>query len=287
MYKSFKSLNYTEKKYSEDSYYISDKYIFVIDGASSIIKNEASNFITHNFVKEIKSYLSLFLSDNNITIQEAVKKSLNNALMNDKDNLFVKNDISSTISIARINDEYLELYYLGDSPIIIKFNDEIKEFKANDISILDNNVIQKMEEVSKNENISIFDSRNSEIIKELLLKNRKLKNRNKGYWILDTTGVGIENGNYLKLPIKEIQSILICSDGFSQIYDTLNIYNNLTTLFTDLDKYPIEDLIGKILQVQNNDVDLNKYPRFTKTDDITVIYVGEVKWLTLLYLVSE
>ncbi|WP_099203086.1 protein phosphatase 2C domain-containing protein [Miniphocaeibacter massiliensis] len=277
MFKSFKIANYTEKEYSEDSYFVSENYIIVIDGASSLIRYENSNFLTNKFVNGIRDNLAVLLSDSSINIQEALKKSLNNLLKKDKQKLFTKHDISATISIFRIVGEYLEIYYLGDSPIIIKTSSDIQEYVAKDISKLDSSVLKKMKEISLNKKTNVLESKNSKLIKDMLIKNRGLKNTKDGYWILDTTGKGIENGNYFRVTLKEIENIIVCSDGFSQIYDTFKIYNKLEDLFKDLENNSMENIVEKLVKEQNKDKDLNNYPRFTKTDDITAVYVGEIK----------
>lgn len=276
MFNFLQILNYTEKKFNEDTYFISNNFAFVIDGASMITNKENSNYIIHRFVNDLKKNLSIELYNNNISIVCALESALKNTLNSKLKNEYISNDVSAAISIIRFLDSYCEIFTLGDCSILLELDDTIKEFKSKDIEVLDKKVLDEMKNISIKENISILESREHNVIVNYLKNNRLLKNKENGYWILDTTGVGIKNGFYTKIKKEIINGILICSDGFSQVYDTLNIYSDFNKLFLDLKIFSINKVLFTILEKQNNDKLLNEFPRFSKTDDTTAIYIGGV-----------
>lgn len=272
MFKNIQSIAYTEKELSEDTYYIDNNFVFVIDGASPLIKNKNSNFITYKFVNEIKKNLIIYLKEN-ISIEDALENSLRETLLNGFSKDFTNNDVSAAISILRIRDDYLEIFYLGDCNILIEYNSDNELFTCRKLEYFDNLAKKKMKEISIRENISILEAREHYEVKKQLSKNRSLKNKDNGYYILDTSGIGINKTYSKNIKLNSIKSILVSSDGFSQAYDTLNIYDDFKSLMDDIRINSIENIQEEILKVQNNDKLLNKYPRFSKTDDITAIYM--------------
>lgn len=276
MYNFLQIVNYTEKEYNEDTYFVSNNFAFVIDGASTIQKMDNCNFIVHKFVNDFKTNLSNEFYNNKISIFNALDNALKNTLNSKFKNEYIANDVSAAISIVRFIDDYCEIYSLGDCSVLIELDDTIKAFKSKDIEKLDKKVIDKMKSISNRENISILESREHEETINQLKNNRLLKNKEEGYWILDTTGVGIKNGFYSKIKKELINGVIICSDGFSQAYDTLNIYSDLKKLFLDLKIFSINKVLFTILEKQNNDKYLNEFPRFIKTDDTTAIYIGGI-----------
>ncbi len=272
MFKNIQSITYTEKDQNEDTYYFDEDIAFVIDGASSLIKNDKSNYIVHNFVNEIKKYLIIYLKEN-ISIGDALLKSLKFALKMDLDKEFIMNDVSAAISIIRIKDEFLEIFYLGDCNILIEYVNSYELFSCEKLNYLDSIVKKRMVDISKEENNSILETRYHKDINDLLIKNRSLKNKDNGYYTLDTVGNGINKAYSKRIKLNSIKSILICSDGFSQSYDTLNIYDDYKSIINRIRTNSIENIQREILNIQNDDYLLNKYPRFYKTDDITAIYL--------------
>ena len=271
MFKNIQSIAYTEKELSEDTYYIDNNFVFVIDGASPLIKKKNSNFITYKFVNEIKKNLIIYLKEN-ISIEDALENSLRETLLNGFSKDFTNNDVSAAISILRIRDDYLEIFYLGDCNILIEYDCDYELFTCRKLEYFDNLAKKKMKEISISENISILESRNHDEVNKLLSQNRSFKNKDNGYYILDTSGNGINKAYSKNIKLNSIKSILVSSDGFSQAYDTLNIYDDFKSLMDNIRINSIENIKEEILKVQNNDKLLNKYPRFSKTDDITAIY---------------
>lgn len=272
MFKNIQSIHYTEKEFSEDTYFFNEGFAFVIDGASPLIKNNNSNFITYKFVNDIKKNLIIYLKKN-ISIDDALKKSLRETLLNDFSKDFVNNDVSAAISILRIRDDYLEIFYLGDCNILIEYDYDYELFTCRKLEYFDNLAKKKMIDISNIENISILETREHDEIKKQLSKNRSLKNKDNGYYILDTSGNGVNNAYYEKIKLNSIRSILVSSDGFSQAYDTLNIYNDYNSFINDIRIGSLKSIQEDIVRVQNSDKLLNNYPRFSKTDDITAIYM--------------
>ena len=61
------------------------------------------------------------------------------------------------------------------------------------------------------------------------------------------------------------------SDGFSQAFENLKIYPSHKKMFEQITN--IDNEIVKIVKVSFDDIKFDKYPRFKKIDDITVVKV--------------
>ena len=159
---------------------------------------------------------------------------------------------------------------MGDCEVIYKLkNGTVFRFKKTELDKLDEKAIEILKKTAKEKNISVKES--LPFIKDVLRKHRAMKNTPSGYEVFEPQKNPSFSLYKKRLKASEVESFFVCSDGFAQCFTTLKIFSSCEELFkTDM---TVKDICRKIQKVSFEDKELNKYPRFKITDDITVIKV--------------
>jgi hypothetical protein len=167
-------------------------------------------------------------------------------------------------------DEYYYANTLGDCEVTFITNDnKVVRCYTDELSVLDNIVIDKMIHLKNEKNIHLVQTR--PYVNDILIKHRKLINKKDGYSAFALMEEPIINLNTLKIKKEEVKEIYIYSDGFSQTFEHLNIYPNHEQMFKK--SLDLDEEINKIVDVAFSDPNCDNYPRLKKIDDITVIKV--------------
>ena len=269
-------------------------FAFVIDGATDL--TGVSPFTARELAQEIKIELSKRLSYIDKDIQTILLESLlaikrRNfsawSAVRDFTETSEKQGPSAAIAIIRINRDKIEYYSLGDCLLSIKFKDgSVNLFTNNEISQLDNNILSYMQQLAEPHKAGSVQKASilTGITKEKLA-NRNLKNQERGYPILDLSGVGIPRGTYRTFNPDIIESLVLMTDGIADLYKIQQCeINQLSSSISDkkLSNEGIHDLLindpelaVKILKEEyKDDADWNKYPRFKEIDDIGIIGIS-------------
>ena len=104
----------------------------------------------------------------------------------------------------------------------------------------------------------------------MLQLNRSKKNSDAkdGYWVCGTTNGAAKRGVICELNNSEIDAIILATDGFD--YSVLELEDKQAYMFVKAHGTRI--VTDLIRERQSEDEMCNKYPRFKKGDDLTVIY---------------
>lgn len=274
MLKNIKHYTYTEKFVNEDAYGINDSFIFVLDGATGLSKQEWMHPQSDAFwfVNEIKKALLEQWNDYPsplLLLKQTCKK-----LYTDYQNVCnlptsLSAMPSACLSLFYENGDDLHYYGLGDCYGIIEFTDgHIEIFSDPILEQLDQNALKQMRAISEEKKIPFFEARSS--IQQILIQNRLLRNQPNGYHALDLTWSDLEIIPTLTWKKKDVHRILCASDGFYEImhYDLLK---NAEDLFNHI-SLDSDDLIKKLYQAQEDDSQALLCPRFKLRDDCTFVY---------------
>ncbi len=181
---------------------------------------------------------------------------------------------SAGLALLRTNGEKTEIYLIGDTQTVIGYKDGNVKLADNPnqkaLQKLDNSVINRMVELAKERKCNVLDTRTDEEIEKMLQVNRSKKNSNEkdGYWVCGTTNGTAKHGVVCELNNSEIEAIILATDGFD--YSVLELEEKQAYIFVkEQGTRVVTDLIR---ERQNEDELCNKYPRFKKGDDLTVIY---------------
>ena len=177
---------------------------------------------------------------------------------------------SACLSVFRTSKDKLEYFQLGDCVSLIKFkNGEIKVLFDDAVPILDHKVVSHIKAESKRQSKPIIGV--LKFGKEMLIENRKKKNMNGGYWILDTTGVGISHAEVHTFDINDISQFSIMSDGFAEIVDLYRIYTYDKLILT-MAEHGLEALCKELWDAQDSDPLMEKFPRLKHRDDASAVW---------------
>lgn len=75
------------------------------------------------------------------------------------------------------------------------------------------------------------------------------------------------------IPITSQDNIFLMSDGFTRAVDTLGMYPDFSSLTTDIQKTDLSAIIDRIRDVEREDGEGQCYPRSSRHDDATALWV--------------
>lgn len=259
---------------NEDATHSDSQYLFVLDGATGLFGQTVTpcqsdaQWLSHNF----KAYLTTHLSLMDKSLADIVSVGIKNV----KSDFEVYKKVeksedypSCSCSIVRINGDFLEYLSMADSPILVqKIDGTVTVIAEERLQVLDKISLCQAVEISKTDNISVKDAIPK--IAETLKKHRNLLNSKDGYHAISIDSNAPYGAVLGSLPLAEIHAVAICSDGFSQHFDTLNISKNAEDFFNILLSKPAEEIFLDIVHKQKSDPTFDKYPRFKLSDDASV-----------------
>lgn len=267
---------------NEDIFYTDNNITILMDGATGLGDNELDTYKTSAewYVSELLQYLkSKLLNQENIELEDVVKLAIEymkEKIKAKEKELGIKlkpyEVPSSSLVILRKRGDFLELFSLGDSIILIKHKNEdiVEEIRDCNLHKLDTNVWKLMKDISIAENITIKETRNKPEVLELLRKNRQLKNKVGGYYIASDDSSVASYACQKKYKLNELEKVFICTDGFD--IDVLDMTKEefMNNISDNNIEYYAKEIKRKLLEDKN----WEKYQnRFKDCDDITAIKV--------------
>lgn len=274
----FSYSNTLRNGYNEDACFICEDFGFVLDGATGLsgekVTEEKSDALW--LVTKVKNYLIQNLANKSKSIAEILTDCVEyvfkeyNKLLNGR---IVIDAPSCCVSIFRIEQNKIVFYTLGDSPILVKLtNGKIKQICRKDLVNFDKKTIRIFKKYQHSNSCSFYDACKSN--NHIILNRRvELKNKPKGYYVFGESKGVIKFGKTVCYDLKNVDEILIMSDGYSQIYDLFKIVKakemfNCINNEKDADYY-----YQKLVSCQQEDALYNHYPRFKLSDDSTIIKI--------------
>lgn len=260
---------------NEDAAFVSSQMGYVLDGATGLLKEKitpAGSDATW-FSYTWSEYLHKHLSDEKRSITQIVKQGIteiNNLYMSMEGAGQVKSKPSAGAAMFRIVRDKIELFILGDVSIFLMDKEgNFTHFALTDLPKLDEMNINRMVNIAKEKNIDVIEAR--PFITDTLVEVRNRQNKPGGYWILSDNPEAADKAFTAEINKDNIKTIVVMSDGFSQIFDTLNIYTKQELASRLISGECLETMCRKIKTVQEEDALCNRYPRFKKSDDLSVI----------------
>lgn len=260
-------------------------FAYVIDGATSLWKGDPSKcFSARDFTNSLKVELDKRLSDRS----KDLKTILIDAVCSIRENNLIAKEVflsskkdkenegpSAAITIVRLNNNKIEYFSLGDCPLSIQYKDGRVEVITNaDLASLDRRVLEHMQEIARKESTTVRNARKHKDISDHLIHNRNLKNKEGGYWILDLSGDGIRHGSCRSFYADTIESVVLMSDGISDLYNCPHRLHGRTLSKSQVHYWLMNDSEGAMEYLKREyekDLEWEKYPRFKAIDDITII----------------
>jgi hypothetical protein len=175
----------------------------------------------------------------------------------------------ASFALIRVCEGRVELVNLGDCRILWRPPDgrAVKSFGSSRVTELDASVVREMERLQR-EGYTGHESVRKAVL-PMIEANRKLKNT-PGYWILDITGEGIVNVQTTFVEAADIETILLCSDGYYRLVDT---YHKRTdqSLLSDSVNIGVAAMLREIREIERGDAHCLEFPRIKPSDDATAV----------------
>ena len=262
------------RSWNEDRCYSCEKFAFVLDGATSLFDQKFSDLTTD--AEWYSNWWYIYLKDalNNeiLTIPEILQNGVE-LVVNDFNKLsgdvVVTDFPSSTISVVRRINGILEIYTLGDSPIILQSKNNMSIAIADTLNNV-NDDIHKMiiKDIAVKKNLSIIKAKTQ--FPDCIKQGRNMKNTFGGHYILADSKEAILHGVYRKVEENLVKKVLMVTDGYSQIFDlfekyTINEFAEKINSLKDAEK-----VYNELYNLQEEDPEGDSYIRFKMRDDASI-----------------
>lgn len=259
--------------HNEDLISYGKNYAYVLDGATSLIKNKFTkkynaSWYVRKFSKILNSEINSKLELPEIIKRTIIKMQREFDIINDVENYQIP---SACIALVKENNDNFEFFCLGDCSILYNCKDKIFEFTSNELRMLDSKILKNMIQISKDKNIDVIDAYS--YVEKQLIENRNMKNKDNGYYVLDIDENVVEHARYLKIPKDNINKIIILSDGMSSYYECMKLVDDYKDFFNKAINTKTKLLYKELKKASYKDSKLNNYPRFKIIDDISIIKI--------------
>ncbi|MCD5324114.1 MULTISPECIES: protein phosphatase 2C domain-containing protein [Pontibacillus] len=191
----------------------------------------------------------------------------------------VPKEARSTCGIAAIQlneDRTLSYVQTGDCMIFVQYKDgSIRALTYDHVAQFDDIALKRLEETRERAsggqllNDAIFEQE----IKPILLDNRRKLNTKEGYPILDGSEEALDFLDWGTLPLLNVDRLLLLSDGL-QLPDGKGDGEIWMETARYAFTYGLEALRDRVHQMEEEDSDCLKYPRFKKADDKSGVLIS-------------
>ncbi|WP_152655417.1 protein phosphatase 2C domain-containing protein [Oceanobacillus sp. CFH 90083] len=181
------------------------------------------------------------------------------------------------IAAIQMHETYLEYAQSGDCMIFVAYQDggiqalsydHVMRLDEKAISDLYDSIAKRVDSKDNGEAFQKIYQEEKEHVIPALVANRKKLNTVEGYSIIDGSPEAMEFLSYGRIPLQQVEKILLLTDGM-QIYGIEGDVWKETANYAM--KYGVECLLEYVVQQEENDIYLQKYPRFKHADDKTGI----------------
>lgn len=191
---------------------------------------------------------------------------------------------SASVVLVRKREDKIDMLCLGDLFVYAQVGnpgDTVPHgvLPVGKIRELDDRVLELVRTECKRTNCSVPEVMRGERVQSALKQNRLLKNsgRPEGYWILGLDEEAVDHADIYCWPedvsdgadTQEpyLDSMLVCSDGFSTLYE----YESGDSFFEEASEDGLKALYKKLRRREEEDSLCEQFPRFKKSDDAAAV----------------
>lgn len=182
---------------------------------------------------------------------------------------------SATVVMVRLADTHLEYVVLGDSYLLI--NTPRSVMCVCDDRIRTVNPARRAQALEILRNGAGFEDERFVSLKlQLVEEEHALRNRPGGYWIASADPSAADEAYVGQLAYTELSSdpeLLLSTDGFVRGYTTYDIFHSWGELLMDVRDHGPAHVLAKVRQVELADPGGLRFPRMSRTDDATAVYL--------------
>ncbi len=181
---------------------------------------------------------------------------------------------SAGLAWARWTPTSIEYLLLGDCSLsIIPDGDGAGQtlLGSEVLPALDAKAIQVMSELRRMTGRSFAEARAA--IQPLLIDHRRQANVPGGYGVCSPDPRSVDFAVTGSIPRSGVAGLLLASDGFSRLWDTLALYISPRAVFEALEHGDPADLVRALRAAEAADAEAVRYPRFKVHDDASMVCV--------------
>lgn len=181
---------------------------------------------------------------------------------------------AASLALVRVRRDQLEFVMLGDCKLLLQRADGIVEaLDRSPVAPFDAKVVEALRVLQAAGETE--PARIAPRLRELILANRRLKNRPDGYGVLADNPACIDFAEIGTRPAADVTHILLASDGFYRLVDTYGRYSPAELL-----KAAVSDglapLYTALRRIEDADPQCREYPRLKARDDATALLLAVV-----------
>lgn len=273
----FSSITMPGTPINEDTAYADKTAGWVIDAATGLTDSRYTSEGSDGewFKNQWDKYLGKLMNNSEYTIKEIVKngiKLIRDEFFKEAGTAEVKNieRPSASLAMVRFNKNTMEYLLLGDCSLLIQYADgHVERIKDTSLEKFDGKAISELDRIRRENNTTFQEARKA--INPLLIKHRCMKNTPEGYWSLEFNDKAVEHCIEGKIPAKDVDSILLLTDGFASVYDIYG-FCSIKELFSIIKTKGLNEVCNIIRNIEDKDSDMREFPRFKKSDDTSAVY---------------
>lgn len=244
---------------NQDRYAYGDGWAFVLDGASSFATTQPE----HDggwYAERLKNALVHELTANpeSATV-DLVARAIHEAAAAHDD---PKTCPTSTIAMARWDDEAVEAWVLGDSTAVLIGEDW--ERAITDSRLADIAPELRTEYRSRLAGGHGFDSEHRALLQQLQSRQAEARNQSGGYWISGAKPEAAHHGMSDRLPVSEVDAIVLATDGAASALKCRMVDSWAAFARSDL-----RSLLDALHETEESDQQATNWPRSKLHDDKT------------------
>ena len=179
---------------------------------------------------------------------------------------------SATLALAMVGEKHVELWGLGDSPLVALMRDGELVISTDEVlESLDAHVVDLMLERSAGRDLTVAERR--ALVRDEVLANRRLRNTPGGYWCLDATGEGLAHARRLTIPRADVVAVAGMTDGIFRAFGQYGMAP-LAEWMRDATYFSAQRLCDRMRVLEVEDAQLRRYPRMKVGDDASLFWLG-------------
>ncbi|WP_104116020.1 protein phosphatase 2C domain-containing protein [Arthrobacter sp. B1805] len=256
---------------NEDAVAVSASSLIMIDGATGLAAGRRTGWpsdaqwLAHSLAPLLADRL-----DGDISIADALGQCLDELRIEYGDDDDGGLGPSASVLIARITGSELEVYSLGDCLALVGMADgSVASIRDGAVGELDAAVLSRLQELRRGTDLAIDQAR--ALVQDLLVGNRKLRNRPEGYWIADLSAAGVGHALTRTLPAAQVRDVALMTDGYAAALDVARLVGTAGELLQELRRSGPVPLMGALVARLSDDPSCTAFPRLKPMDDSSVV----------------
>jgi serine/threonine protein phosphatase PrpC len=251
---------------NQDVYAVLDRALVVLDGSSTYppqMSGRDGGWFARTLLEAVRTKLPSYDSSLSGILANAI------AQVRD-DHQLQPGGPSSTVLIARINDNTLDVLVLGDSTLVIEHPDHsctaITDDRLANIAVTEREAyVRRLREGAG------YDSEHARLLADLQAAQRLARNHGEGYWIAESDPGAAHKAISRTLPIDQIQALLLLTDGAAAGVTRYGEPNTWSELVHQVASDGARQVLDDLYQLEETDPTGQRWPRAKSHDDKTAI----------------